>query len=76
MVIKNNKQFTEIAKQEVKLLNGSEKSAESIESWKAGYNYARVIIAKIMVNDFSGEFIDKIQEMTEVELEEIDLNDL
>ena len=70
--IKSNKEFTEIAKKEVKQLNGSEENSSSIESWKAGYNYARRIILNSIENDFNEEFVDKMQNMTEIELDEFD----
>jgi hypothetical protein len=71
--IKNNKNFNEVAKREVKLLNGTETNSSSIESWKAGYNYARRIIQNSIENDFNDEFVDKMQNMTEIELDEFDL---
>lgn len=63
----NNKEFIELSKKEVKSLNGSETEAAQ-EAWRAGYNYARMQVRKMMNTYFMDECLTKLEEMCEGEL--------
>lgn len=69
----NNKEFIELSKKEVKSLNGSETEAAQ-EAWRAGYNYARMQVRKMMNTYFMDECLTKLEEMCEGELEEFEWN--
>lgn len=68
-----NKEFIQLSEKEVKKLNGNDNES-AFEAWRAGYNYARKIVKKSINEDYNSDFVDKMEEFSNEELEEFKFN--
>lgn len=68
----NQSEFIELSAKEVKGLNGSSRE-ETIEAWRAGYNFARNFVKQKMATCHMTEFIDEMEEFTNIELDEFNI---
>ena len=66
------KEFQELSENEVKQLNGYDSLDYVNEAWRGGYIYAQSKIKKSFQEDFHDEFLNKVEEFINDDLEELE----
>lgn len=69
------KEFEELSENEVRYLNGYDSLDYVKEAWRAGYIYAQSIIRKSFQEDNHEEFLSKVENFVEDNLEEFAFGD-
>lgn len=69
------KEFEELSENEVRYLNGYDSLDYVTEAWRAGYIYAQSIIRKSIQEDNHEEFLSKVENFVEDNLEEFAFGD-
>ena len=65
-------EFQELSENQVKELNGEHENKDVTSAWRGGYIYAQSKIKKTFQEDFLDEFLDKVEEFINDDLEEFE----